>query len=178
MRDAPDYLNIQLVECENGDFALTMARQLYYSAFAAPHFEALTASRDTEIAGIAAKAAKECIYHLRHASEWVIRLGDGTDESHARMQSAVDDLWMYTGELFERDEADRAMIEADIAADPAPLKAAWDKTIDAVLTEATLKRPPSGWMSSGGKRGHHTEHLGPMLAEMQSLHRAYPGVRW
>ncbi len=178
MRDALDFRNIQLVERENGDFALTMARQLFYSAFSAPHFEALTGSEDPEIAGVAAKAAKESAYHLRHASEWVIRLGDGTDESHALMQAAIDELWMYTGELFECDDTDRAMITARIAADPAPLKPLWDKTIDAVFAEATLNRPKSVWMSTGGKRGHHTEHLGHMLADMQSLHRAYPGVKW
>lgn len=178
LRDAPQFLNLQLVERDNGDFALTMARQLFYSAFAAPHFEALTASADRVIAGVAAKAAKECAYHLRHASEWTIRLGDGTGESHARMQAAVDDLWMYTGEMFEADDVDRAMIAAGIAAAPAPIAHAWNATVDAVLAEATLKRPRSGWMSTGGKRGQHTEHLGLMLAQMQSLHRAYPGVKW
>lgn len=178
LRDAPEFLNLQLVERENGDFALTMARQLYYSAFAVPHFAALAASKDAEIAGIAAKASKECAYHLRHASEWVVRLGDGTAESRRRMQAGIDELWMYTGELFETDEVDRAMIAAGIGADPAPLSAPWNATLDAVLSEATLTRPRPGWMSSGGRRGHHTEHLGPMLAEMQSLHRTYPGVRW
>lgn len=178
MRDSPDYRNLQLVERENGDFAVTMARQLYYSAFAAPHFEALTNSKDAEIAGVAAKAAKECAYHLRHASEWVIRLGDGTDESRRRMQAGLEDLWMYTGEMFEIDDADRAMIDAGIAVDPAPLKSKWEATIARVLGEATLDRPKGIWMSTGGRRGHHTEHLGPMLAEMQSLHRAYPGAKW
>src|SRR5262249_38513505 len=113
-RDAPQYLNLQLVERENGDFALTIARQLYYAAFAAPFYVALAASADAEIAGIAAKAAKECAYHLRHASEGVIRLGDGTAESHKRMQDGIDELWMYTGELFEVDDVDRAMIAAGI----------------------------------------------------------------
>ena len=178
MRDAPEFLNVQLVERENGDFAQTMARQLFYSAFAVPHFKGLTASNNAEIAGVAAKAAKECAYHLRHASEWVIRLGDGTAESRQRMQAGIDELWMYTGEIFEHDEVDRALIAAGIAGDASALRPHWDATIDAVLAEATLTRPPSGWMSSGGRRGHHTEHLGPMLAEMQSLHRAYPGVRW
>ena len=177
-RDAPQFLNFQLVERENGDFALTMARQLCYAAFAAPHFEALSASKDAEIAGIAAKAAKECAYHLRHASEWVIRLGDGSPESHRRMQVGIDELWMYTGELFECDEVDRAMIAAGVGVDAAALRPAWDERIDAVLAEATLQRPRTGWMSTGGKRGQHTEHLGHMLAEMQSLNRAYPGVKW
>jgi ring-1,2-phenylacetyl-CoA epoxidase subunit PaaC len=155
-----------------------MARQLLYSAFATPHFGALVRSEDAEIAGIAAKAAKECAYHLRHASEWTIRLGDGTQESHARMQRALDELWMYTGEMFEADETDHAMLAAGIGADPTAVTPLWDRTIDEVLGEATLSRPKPGWMASGGKRGRHTEHLGHMLAQMQSLHRAYPGVSW
>ena len=178
MRDAPQFLNVQLVERENGDFAVTIARQLFYSAFAAPHFAALAHSKDAELAGIAAKAAKECTYHLRHACEWVIRLGDGTDESHARMQAAIHELWMYTGELFECDEVDRAMISQGIGVDASEMRSAWDNAIDEVLNEATLARPASSWMSSGGRRGQHTEHLGHMLAEMQSLHRAYPGMSW
>jgi ring-1,2-phenylacetyl-CoA epoxidase subunit PaaC len=178
MRDAPQYLNVQLVERENGDFAVTMARQLFYSAFAVPHFAELARSCDTEIAGISAKATKECAYHLRHASEWVIRLGDGTEESRQRMQAAVEELWMYTGEMFETDDTDRAMIAQEIGVDAASLQRVWNATVDAVLTEATLTRPKSGWMSSGGRRGQHTEHLGHMLGQMQSLHRAYPGVSW
>jgi ring-1,2-phenylacetyl-CoA epoxidase subunit PaaC len=177
-RDAPRYLNVQLVERANGDFALTMARQLYYSAFAAPFYAALAASTDAEIAGIAAKAAKECAYHLRHASEWVIRLGDGTVESHKRMQDGIEELWMYTGELFEVDDVDRAMIAAGVGIDASSIKPQWDATIDRVLAEATLKKPAGVWMATGGRRGVHTEHLGHMLAEMQSLHRTYPGMRW
>mgnify|MGYP003393734203 CR=1 FL=1 len=178
LRDAPQFLNVQLVERENGDFALTMARQLCYSAFAAPHFAMLAGSSDAEIAGISGKAAKECAYHLRHASEWVIRLGDGTEESRSRMQAAIDEFWMYTGELFEVDETDRAIIAQAIGVDAGAVKPNWDATIDAVLGEATLTRPKSGWMSSGGRRGQHTEHLGHMLGQMQSLHRAYPGASW
>lgn len=178
MRDAPQFLNVQLVERENGDFAVTMARQLFYSAFAVPHFTALARSSDSEIAGIAGKAAKECAYHLRHASEWVIRLGDGTEESRQRMQAAVDELWMYTGELFETAAMDHAMIAQGIGVDAGSVKQVWDATVDAVIAEATLTRPKSGWMSSGGRRGQHTEHLGHMLGQMQSLHRAYPGVSW
>lgn len=178
MRDAPQFFNVQLVERENGDFAVTMARQLFYSAFAVPHFEALCGSADRVIAGVAAKAAKECAYHLRHASEWVIRLGDGTDESHARMTAALDELWMYTGEMFDQDDTDRAMIAAGIGVDVAAVRPAWDAAIDAVLAEATLSRPKGAWMSSGGRRGLHTEHLSHMLGEMQSLHRTYQNVRW
>ena len=127
LRDAHEFLNVQLVERPNGDFADTMARQHCYSAFAVLLWEELTRSRDTELAGIAAKAEKECAYHLRHSSEWVIRLGDGTAESHQRMQRAIDDIWMFTGELFEVDEVDRAMIAAGIAADASKLLPALER---------------------------------------------------
>jgi ring-1,2-phenylacetyl-CoA epoxidase subunit PaaC len=178
LRDAHAYLNMQLVERPNGDFADTMARQLCYSAFAVPLWNALTHSGDVELAGIAAKAEKECAYHLRHSAEWVIRLGDGTAESHGRMQRAIDEIWMFTGELFDVDEVDRAMIEAGIGTDAAKLRPAWNATVNEVLAEATLRRPADGWMVSGGRRGTHTEHLGHMLAEMQFLQRAYPGATW
>jgi ring-1,2-phenylacetyl-CoA epoxidase subunit PaaC len=178
LRDAHEFLNVQLVERPNGDFADSMARQLCYSAFSVPLWQALTRSRDTDLAGIAAKAEKECAYHLRHSSEWVIRLGDGTAESKSRMQRAIDDIWMFTGELFEVDGVDRAMIAAGIAADAAQLRPAWSETVGAVLAEATLTRPSDGWMISGGRRGTHTEHLGHMLAQMQFLKRAYPGATW
>jgi ring-1,2-phenylacetyl-CoA epoxidase subunit PaaC len=178
LRDAHEFLNVQLVERPNGDFADSMARQLCYSAFAVPLWQALTRSRDAELAGIAAKAEKECAYHLHHSSEWVIRLGDGTAESKSRMQRAIDGIWMFTGELFEVDDVDRAMIAAGIAADAAQLRPAWSETVGAVLAEATLTRPSDGWMISGGRRGTHTEHLGHMLAQMQFLKRAYPGATW
>jgi ring-1,2-phenylacetyl-CoA epoxidase subunit PaaC len=177
-RDAHEFLNVQLAERPNGDFADTMARQLCYSAYAVPLWEALTRSRDADLAGIAAKAGKECAYHLRHSSEWVIRLGDGTADSRARMQRAIDAIWMFTGELFEVDDTDRAMIEAGIGADASKLLPAWNATVGGVLAEATLTRPADGWMVSGGRRGTHTEHLGHMLAEMQFLQRAYPGATW
>lgn len=178
LRDAHEFLNVQLVERPNGDFAATMARQLCYSAFAVPLWEGLARSKDGELAGIAAKAAKECAYHLRHSAEWVIRLGDGTRESHERMQRAIDEIWMFTGELFEVDDVDRAMIATGVAVDPSTLRETWSETIGDVLIEATLKRPADGWMISGGRRGTHTEHLGHMLAEMQFLKRAYPGAAW
>lgn len=178
LRDAHEFLNVQLTERPNGDFADTMARQLCYSALAVPLWEALTRSRDPELAGIAAKAGKECAYHLRHSSEWVIRLGDGTAESHRRMQRALDDIWMFTGELFEVDHVDRAVIEAGIGTDASKLRPAWNDAMGEVLTEATLQRPADGWMISGGRRGTHTEHLGHMLAQMQFLQRAYPGATW
>lgn len=178
LRDANDYRNILLVEQPNGDFAVTMVRQLLYAAFAYPYFEALTRSEDATLAAIAAKAVKEMAYHLRHSSEWVIRMGDGTDESHARAQAALEELWPYVGEMFEVDQVERALIEAGVAVDPVSLRATWDKTIDDVLAEATLTRPQDGYMQSGGRVGRHSEHLGYILAELQFLQRAYPGATW
>jgi ring-1,2-phenylacetyl-CoA epoxidase subunit PaaC len=178
LRDAGDYRNILLVEQPNGDFAATMVRQLLYSAFAHPYFEALMRSKDATLAAIAAKAVKEMAYHLRHSAEWTIRLGDGTDESHARAQAAVNELWPYTGEMFEVDRTARALIEAGVAVDPAPLRVIWNNTIEQVLGEATLTRPSDGYMQSGGLTGRHSEHLGHILAELQFVPRAYPGATW
>ncbi len=178
LRDANDYRNILLVEQPNGDFAVTMVRQLLYAAFAYPYFEALTRSKDATLAAIAAKAAKEMAYHLRHSAEWVIRMGDGTDESHARAHAALEELWPYVGEMFEVDQVERALIEAGVAVDPASARATWDKMIDDVLAEATLTRPQDGYMQSGGRAGRHSEHLGFILAELQFLQRAYPGATW
>lgn len=177
-REAPAFRNYLLAEQPNGDFAITMVRQLFWSAFAEPLWAALKSSADATLSGVAAKAEKEAVYHLRHSAEWVIRLGDGTAESHAKAQAAVDLLWPFTGELFEMDAIDRAALAASIGTDHAALKSHWDLTIDAVLAEATLVRPKDGWMQGGGRRGQHTEHLGHMLAVMQSLHRAHPGAAW
>ena len=178
LRDAPQYRNLLLVEQPNGDFAQTMLRQLLYSAFADPWWRAMTESKDATLAAIAAKAEKESAYHLRHAAEWTIRLGDGTEESHRRAQDAVDALWPYTGEMFEADAAERGLIEAGVAVDPAGLRAEWEATTAAVLDQATLARPRGGWMQSGGRSGRHSEHLGHLLAVMQHLQRSYPGATW
>lgn len=178
LRGPDAFLNLELVEQPNGDFAVTMARQLYFSAFAEPHWAALKDSTDAELAGVAAKAEKECAYHLRHASEWVVRLGDGTAESHARMQRAVDALWPFTAELFETDAVARAMIATGVGTDPASVKPAWNATIDEVLSLATLARPTAGAASPGGRSGRHSEHLATMLADMQVLRRAHPGAVW
>jgi len=177
-RDVTDFRNVLLVERPNGDFAATIVRQLLYAAFAHPYFEALARSKDARLAAIGAKAVKEMAYHLRHASEWTIRLGDGTAESHARAQDALDELWPFAGELFEVDEIERALIDAGIAADPATLRPVWERTIDDVLREATLTLPRSSWMQTGGRTGKHSEHLGHILAELQFLQRAYPDARW
>jgi ring-1,2-phenylacetyl-CoA epoxidase subunit PaaC len=176
LRDAPQWRNALIMELPNGDFAFTMARLLLVSAFALPFWRAACGSSHPGIAAIAAKAEKEVDYHLRHAAEWLIRLGDGTAESHRRAQDAVDALWPYTGELFSPD--DRALVEAGIVPDPDGLRAAWAATVDATLVRATLVRPEDGWMQSGGRSGRHTEHLGHLLAELQFVQRAYPGSTW
>ena len=170
-RDAPQFRNLLLVEQPNGDFAATIARQFFYSAQAAPFWRRLAASPDAALAEISAGARHEAAYHLRHAGEWLIRLGDGTQESRRRAQNAVDALWPYTGEMFEP-------AEADIAPDPAPLRIEWNKAVDEILAAATLTRPADGWMQSGGRRGRHSEHLGHILAELQFLQRAYPDAKW
>ena len=178
LRDDRDYRNVLLVEQPNGDFAATMMRQLIYAAFAHPFLQALMRSKDETLAGIAAKAEKEMAYHVRHAAEWVIRLGDGTKDSQTRTQTAADDLMIYAGELFETDAVDLALIEAGIAADPAALRAVFDATIADVFAEATLVLPGPCHAQTGGRSGVHSEHLSLMLAEMQSLHRAHPGAVW
>ena len=178
LRDEHAYTNLLIAEQANGDFAATMVRHLLYAAFVHPYFQALQKSSDTPLAEIAAKAVKEMAYHVRHASEWVIRLGDGTDESHGRAQSAMDDLWMFTGEMFDLSDSERMLVQNGVAPDRAAIKPAWNATLDRVLSEATLKRPPDRWMQTGGRAGRHGEHLGRLLAEMQVLHRAHPGARW
>jgi ring-1,2-phenylacetyl-CoA epoxidase subunit PaaC len=178
LRDAPAWRNLLLVELPNGDFAVTIARLLLFSAFADPFWRAAVASTEPTIAAIAAKAEKETAYHLRHASEWLIRLGDGTAEGHRRAQTAVDNLWPYTGEQFTTDEADALLIETGVVPDPASFRAEWNGTVGAVLARATLTRPADGWMQSGGRSGRHTEHLGHLLCDMQHLQRTYPGATW
>ena len=177
-RDAGGFRNLLLVEQPNGDFAVTVVRQFLHAAFMHPFWRALAASKDETLAAIAAKAEKEAAYHLRHAGEWLIRLGDGTAESRRRAQDALDALWPYTGEMFEADAAAKALIRQGIATDPAPLRAVWERTVTSVLSEATLRQPESGWMQSGGRRGRHSEHLGHLLAELQFLPRAYPAATW
>ena len=173
LRDAPAWRNCLMMELPNGDFAFSIARLVLVSAFTDPFWRASIASTDSTIAAIAAKAEKETGYHLRHAAEWLIRLGDGTTESRRRAQNALDDLWPYTGELFTDMSGD-----AGIVAPPTSLRDTWNATIDGILTRATLERPADSWMQSGGRSGRHTEHLGHLLAEMQFLQRSYPGATW
>jgi ring-1,2-phenylacetyl-CoA epoxidase subunit PaaC len=176
LRSDRDYRNLLLLELPNGDFAVTIARLFLYAAFADPFWRAASASRDRDLAAIAAKAEKECAYHLRHSAEWLIRLGDGTVESHGRAQAALDRLWPYTGEMFEAE--DDVLVAADITPEPAGLREAWERTVGTVLAEATLDRPVECWMQTGGREGRHTEHLGHMLAVMQSVARSFPGAKW
>ncbi len=178
-RDILDFRCALMVQQPNGDFAHTMARLFLMSAFNEQLYGWLVRSKDQRLAEIAEKALKEVRYHVRHSGEWVIRLGDGTEESHQRMQRAIDDLWLYTGELFTPDEVDQAMAAEGIGPDLAALKPAWQQKVEAVLREATLERPADGWMPTGGKDGRmHSEHLGHILSELQFLQRAYPGLRW
>ncbi len=178
LRDAPQYRNLLLVEQPNGDFAFTIARQFYYSAFADPYWQAMMRSTDPALAAIAAKSEKESAYHLRHACEWLIRLGDGTAESHARAQDALDSMWPFTGEMFECDDAELHLVADGVAVDPGSLRPQWEATLAHVLQQATLTRPSGAWMQRGGRSGRHSEHLGHLLAEMQHLQRTYPGAKW
>ena len=177
-RDAIEFRNVQLVELPNGDFAVTIVRQFLFDAWDVLVLERLTAASSETLAGIAAKALKEAKYHLRHTAEWVRMLGDGTAESHARAQRALDDLWPYTGELFLADDVDAQAIAAGSGVDVESLRPRWRQTVDQVLAEATLAIPKDGFAPRGGRIGRHTEHLGRMLADMQSLARAHPGATW
>ena len=178
LRDVRQYRNLLLVERPNGDFAQTMARQFFYAAFADFYWRGMMKSRDATLAAIAAKSEKESAYHLRHCSEWMVRLGDGTDESHRRAQAAVDDLWAYTGEMFAVDDSERGLIDAGIAVDPSGLRPQWLDTVSGVLSEATLTVPKNDWMQQGGRSGRHSEHLGHLLSELQSMQRSFPGATW
>jgi ring-1,2-phenylacetyl-CoA epoxidase subunit PaaC len=178
LRDAGEFRNLLLVEQPNGDFAQTTARQFYFDAWHRLLLEKLARSTDARIADIAAKAAKEVAYHLRRSQNWVVTLGDGTEESHRRMQAGIDDLWMYTGEMFETDPAEAPLVEAGITIDHACLREPWNTYIEPVLKEATLEKPRAAFMQRGGRHGVHTEHLGFLLAEMQFLQRSYPNAIW
>ena len=178
LRDVRQYRNLLLLEQPNGDFACTMVRQFFYSTFADLYWRAMMQSSDPTLAAIAAKSEKESAYHVRHSSEWMVRLGDGTEESHRRAQGAIDDLWAYTGELFHLDDSERGLIDAGIAIDPAKLHAPWLKTVSGVVNEATLALPKNSWMQQGGRDGRHSEHLGHLLSELQSMPRTFPGATW
>lgn len=178
LRDEREYLNAVLVEQANGDFAHTMARQFFFDAYQVPLYQGLSTSADNSLAGIAQKGLKEARYHLDHSSSWLIRLGDGTAESHERTQAAVDAMWPFTGDLFTADEVEAELLEAGVAVDPAGLKPMWDSTVAMVLAEANVTIPDDPYQRVGGRTGFHTEELGHMLAEMQHLYRSHPGAGW
>lgn len=178
LRDAGEFRNVLLVEQPNGDYATTTARQFYFDTWHFHLLKALRQSADSRIAAIAQKALKEVAYHLERSTDWVVRLGDGTEESHRRMQTAIDDLCMYTGELFEMDDVDAEMCASGIGVNLESLQAPWTEHVERTFAEATLRVPTGKWMQRGGKRGVHTEKLGYILAEMQFLQRAYPGAQW
>lgn len=177
-RPEKEYYNHLLIEQPNGDFAHTLARQLYLSLFELHFYAELEKSKDTTLASIAAKTVKEIKYHLEHTSDWVIRLGDGTAESKRRMQKAIDDFWMYTGELFEMDDLEMALMSSGIAVDLIPIKSKWLSELKTVLQEATLQLPDDSYMQTGSRKGVHTEYMGHILSEMQYLQRAYPDATW
>lgn len=174
MREEREFLNLLIVERPNGDFAQTIVRQLLFSIFQLARYEALVDHPDEAISGTAAKAVKEVAYHCDHAGEWTRRLGDGTEESHRRMQNAIENLWPYTFEMLAHDP-----LEATVGVDPATLRERWEEEVRATLGAATLSEPEdSGWRPAGGRRGIHGEEFGYLVAEMQSLHRAHPGAKW
>lgn len=178
LRDTFDFRNLLLVERPNGDFGHTLMRQYLFDAWHLPMLTGLMHSSERRVAEIAEKASKEVAYHLERSHDLVVRLGDGTAESHRRMQSALDDLWSYTGEMLESDEVDQALLDQGIVPEPASVSTAWTEQVSATLNAATLRWPENSHVRRGGKRGVHSEHLGFVLAEMQFLQRAYPGATW
>ena len=177
-RTETDYRNAQLVELPNGDFGFTVVRQFLFDAFSVLQWEALRECRQPQLAGIAAKALKEDSYHLRHSSDWVLRLGDGTADSHSRAQRALNDLWRFTGELFEHDAVDEVAEVEGLRVDHAALHVRWRQMVVDVISRATLSIPTDAAMATGGRRGRHSEFLGHLLAEMQSVARSHPGASW
>lgn len=178
LRFEREYRNTLLVEQPNGDFGVTMMRQFLFDAFRKPLFEQLINSSDAQLAAIAEKSLKETKYHFKHSAEWVIRLGDGTEESHERVQNALNDLWRYTDELFFENEVDKDLESRGITFSMDELKKNWSATVTQVLDQATLTIPTNGWQHDGGRKGLHSEHLGYILAELQYMQRAYPGMEW
>ena len=178
MRDERQWSNLLLVEQPNGNFADTMARQYFYDVWHLAFLQELVNSKDEMLAAIAAKSVKEAQYHVRHSSSWVKRLGDGTQLSHERMQSAIDEMWQFTPEMFEPDDVDQRLLSTGCAADLGKVKDSWDATVTALLDEATLTKPDDAFLMSGGRQGMHTQHMGFLLAEMQILPRSMPGCKW
>ena len=177
-RDNREFTNLLIHELKNGDFAHTMARQYFVDVYSLAYMEALQNSTDKTLAAIADKAVKESRYHLRRSYDWMLRLGDGTEESHQRMQRAVDDLWGYVPEMFEMDELEQELADAGIGVDATALRENWESTVRVTLAQATLDEPAGDWSVRGGRQGIHTEALGHMLSDMQFVQRAYPGQQW
>lgn len=178
MRDIREFKNVLLVEQPNGNFANTIARQFLFDTFNYHFFAALANSKDETLVAIAKKSIKEVSYHYRYSAEWVIRLGDGTEESRQKMQEALNEVWDYAGELFVADEVENKMLAEGIGVDLNAVKELWEERVTAILKEATLDKPKDGWILKGGKQGKHSEQMGFLLAEMQWMQRAYPGVEW
>jgi ring-1,2-phenylacetyl-CoA epoxidase subunit PaaC len=178
LRFENEYKNVLMVEQPNGDFAMTILRQFFFDAFRLPLYEALMQSPVEQLAAIAAKSVKETRYHLKHTSEWVIRMGDGTEESHQRAQAAIDHLWRYTNELFYEDAHDQALQAAGLVPKMAAIHAKWTETVTAILNEATLVIPANNWKFEGGREGRHSEHMGYILSNLQYMQRAYPNMEW
>ncbi|WP_179316191.1 1,2-phenylacetyl-CoA epoxidase subunit PaaC [Winogradskyella undariae] len=178
LRKEREYVNVLLVEQPNRDFAYTMARQFLFDVYHLLFLQELEKSKDLILSAIAIKSIKEVSYHERFSSDWIKRLGDGTEESKTKMQDAIDGLWTYTDELFHQTEADKAMVAEGIGVDVTKLKETYYKKVNEILEEATLEIPESKWFQKGGKEGIHTEHLGYLLAELQYMQRAYPNMEW
>lgn len=178
LRDENEFRNYLLIEQPNGHFGDSIAKLVLFDAFYLSLLEALTQCADRRVVEIAARAEKEIRYHLRHNSQWLVRLGDGTNESHARVQASLESLWQYTGEMFETDEVDQVFAASFDGPDLAAIHEVWNANVAAILGEATLTMPEDGWMATGGKAGRHSEHLGYMIAEMQFLQRSHPGATW
>ena len=178
LRDCREYRNFLINELPNGDFAFTMARQLMVDVYDMGFFAELARSKEPMLAAIAAKAIKESRYHLRRSEDWIKRLGDGTEESHERVQNAFDQLWGYAPEMFEVSDDERQLVDVGIAVNRSTLEENWTSAMHSVLKQATLDIPADNWAIGGGRQGEHTEHLGYLLAEMQFLQRSYPGQQW
>ena len=177
-RNEREFFNHQLVEQENGNFGTTMVRNFLHDVFNFLFYTELSKSKDETLSALASKSLKEVKYHLRHSSNWLIRLGDGTGESNTKVQDALEELWMYTGELFEMDNLDAELLNSGISVDNSALKSEWDRMVNKTLVKAKLTRPEDAYMATGGKKGLHTEYLGFILSEMQFLQRAYPDAKW
>ena len=177
-RDEREFYNFQICEIENGHFGDTIMRQFLIDIYFKLYYQELEKSKDETLSALATKSLKEVSYHLRHSGNWVIRLGDGTQESKDKIQKSLNNIWKYTGEFFEMDELDKKMLKEKIGVNNKNLKKDWDKLVNETLIKAKLKRPEDGYMMTGSRKGIHTEMLGKILSEMQYLPRAYPDAKW